>query len=494
MSNDINYKSKNSKLGKKLKTLFPDSTVDKALVRSKQIARLPRYISEYILMKMVGDNPTPDKFAKMENFISKYHPEKKDKELVKSRVMELGATDILDRIKVEADPSKDRYWCEVPSIDATKVPIDRNLVIENETLLQKGTWGFITLEKRGLGKEALTVSSFEPFQITSYEIEYFFEKRESFTTEEWIDCLINTIGFNPEIMSLDEKLMHLIRLVPICENNVNYIELGPKGTGKTYLYRNISNYSRVISGGRVTPAVLFYNLSLRRPGLLGLFDVVVFDEVSSAKLKDSEDTINKLKDFMESGVVSRGRQEMATGASLVFVGNIQINENGLPTSTVQFEILPKEMIDTAFLDRFTGYIPGWKFTRIKDSKNHLSNDYGFALDYFSEILHDLRKFDLSDQLIHRMKLINFDIRDEKAFRKNLSGLLKILFPNRILDEKYLPRIIELAISLRQRVIDQISLLDTEFVKKQLKIIFTCKDENNDFIEYNNDIIKINRSK
>ena len=271
-------------------------------------------------------------------------------------------------------------------------------------------------------------------------------------------------------------MLLLSRLVSLVEGNVNVVEFGPRQTGKTYLYRNVSNYVRIISGGTVTPATLFYNLRTRVPGELAVKDVVVFDEVSKVRFPNPDEVMGKLKDFMESGQYERGDKKATSDASLVFMGNVEverdktIEESYLPVEDLTY-VLPEPMRDSAFIDRVHGLLPGWELPKISQSKIHLAKGYGIASDYFSEAMHTMRKVSLMGEVSKYIEFSNeFKIRDEKAVKRIMSGLLKILFPNMQFDEDELEQVARLALEYRQRIRDWLHILSPgEYLKEKLNI-------------------------
>jgi len=320
---------------------------------------------------------------------------------------------------------------------------------------------------------AVVVTDFYPFQSPDTDPGILEEARQYFTLDEWVDVLINTIGLDPTVYSPRQKLVLLSRLVPIVEGNVNVAEFGPRQTGKTYLYRNVSNYVRIISGGNISPAVLFYNLRTRVPGELAVKDVVVFDEVSKVKFSNPDEMMGKLKDYMESGIFERGDKKVPSDASLTFMGNIAVemgSEGYVPVEDLTY-VLPQPMRDSAFIDRIHGLIPGWELPKISQAKYHLSKGYGIASDYFAEALHSMRKESLTGLISQHVELSdNFKIRDEKSLKRVTSGLLKLLFPNKEFDREELKRVVELALEYRQRIRDWLHKVDPgEFLKEKLSV-------------------------
>jgi ATP-dependent Lon protease len=299
------------------------------------------------------------------------------------------------------------------------------------------------------------------------------EARPYFSFEEWIDVLINTIGLEPRVYSPRQKLILLTRLIPIVEGNTNMAEFGPRQTGKTYLYRNLSNYVRIISGGNITPAALFYNLRTRTPGELAVKDAVVFDEISKVRFSNPDEMMGKIKDYMESGHYERGIKKVVSDSSLVFMGNVAVEttaEGYIPIEDLTY-VLPESMRDSAFIDRIHGLIPGWELPKISQSKYHLSKEYGIASDYYAEALHTMRKETLAPLVSRHIELSdNFKIRDEKSVKRVVSGLIKLLFPDGSLNPTELRIIIDIAVEYRQRVRDWLhKIAPGEFPKEKLSV-------------------------
>jgi ATP-dependent Lon protease len=300
------------------------------------------------------------------------------------------------------------------------------------------------------------VSDFIPFQAPNPDPKIVEEARPHFTLEEWVDALVNTIGLDPTVYSFRQKLLLLTRLVPVVEGNVNLAEFGPRQTGKTYLYRHVSSYARIISGGTISPAALFYNLRTKVPGELAVKDVVVFDEVSRVRFPNPEEMMGKLKDYMESGMYERGDKKVVSDASLVFMGNVSVErqeEGYVPVEDLTY-VLPEPMRDSAFIDRLHGLLPGWELPKISQSKVHLSKGYGIASDFFAEVLHQMRKESLAGLVGKHVSFSsNFTIRDEKSVKRISSGLIKLLFPDKSFDRRELELVVDLALEHRQRVRD-----------------------------------------
>jgi ATP-dependent Lon protease len=465
-----------SELFNKVKRYFGDYAVDKRLAYELELAKLPRYVAEFLISQFMnrGDNWENE----LRNFIKTRYYEPEEKEIVKHKLVMEGTVKLIDELRVIVDIETGAHIGVIQTLDIwAEVPID--LVEKNKATLVTGMWGLITLKRTSETKEifgrpiAAVVTNFQPFQSPDTDPKILEEARQYFTLDEWIDVLINTIGLDPSVYSSRQKMLLLSRLVPVIESNVNIAEFGPRQTGKTYLYRNVSNYVRIISGGNISPATLFYNLRTKVPGELVVKDLVVFDEISKVRFPNPDEMMGKLKDYMESGMFERGDKKAPSDASLVFMGNIQVemgSEGYIPVEDLTY-VLPETMRDSAFIDRIHGLIPGWELPKISQSKYHLSKGYGIASDYFAEAIHFMRKESLASLVSQHVELSdNFKIRDEKSVKRIASGLLKLLFPNKTFDKKELEVIINIALEYRQRIRDWLHMVDPgEFLKEKLAV-------------------------
>ena len=466
-------------LNAKLRYHFEGYVVNKGLSNRQDIKRVPKFVAEHLLTK-ISEESDPvvfnEKLMKVIELVNTLYPEPKDKDKILDKIIiKKLSHKIIDEIKVEVDEKHEIRKAVIPSLNLRNVMISDDVVERNRQLLSTGLWGLATqrycdpiLDVKGKPITLpVLVESFEPFHVANIDIKEFMEKREYFTLEEWINILINTIGLNPEIYTQKQKLILISRFIPLVENNVNIMEFGPRATGKTYFYRNISFYTRIISGGVVTPAQFFYNIARKTIGEIGLKDCIVFDEVAKVRFPHPEEMMGKLKDYMVDGHFERGPKRATSLCSLVFMGNIEVS-GYVPAEDINYALPEFMRNDTAFLDRIHGVIPGWEIPKIKKSEIHLSKNYGFSVDYFSEILHELRKIDFSPIIRSMVELNNVTIRDEIGVYRLASGLIKILFPNKQFEKEDLKMVLEFAIELRQKIADLLHrMAPGEFERKKI---------------------------
>jgi len=466
-------------LDEKVLRVFGDVAVDKRLARLEVVSRLPRFISEYLISRYYRSDPVNwlDKLAKV---VEEYYPEPKDRDRVLSKAKREGRVTLVDEYKVDVDLKRNIYFLHIPGLQIHDALVSESIVEQYERILS-GLWGIGVLEyrpelveavmSRGRDKPSFTplvLVEFEPFQVYNVDVKAFIEGREAFTTQEWIDLLVKSVGLNPSVYSERQKLLLLVRLVPLIEGNVNLVELSPRATGKTYLFRNISYYTRIYAGGTVSAARLFYDARLRVLGDIGTRDAVIFDEIARVRLSNPDEVVAKLKDYMVDGFFERGHLRRAhSDCSLVFTGNVELDYGGVLGSVVDY--LPDFMKDTAFLDRVHGLLPGWELPKILKSDIHLAQGYALAADYFSEILHRMRVYSFEAVVEQHVELVgSYTIRDEKAVKKLLSGLMKLIFPHGEFDSRELRRIVDLAVELRQDVVNILSeKAPHEFPRKRL---------------------------
>lgn len=467
------------KLNAKLKYHYPGYVVNKKIVNIQDIRQVPKFVSEHLLTKLSEeeDKKFSEKLAKMIELITMFYPEAKDRDKILDKIIiKKQIHKLIDEIKVEVDEKREIRKANIPSLNVRNVAILDSVVDMNENLLSSGIWGMAGLkpaepimdEKGNKLTLPVLIDSFTPFHVANINLYEFIEKRKHFTTEEWIDVLINTIGLNPEVYNEKQKLILISRFVPLVENNINILELGPRATGKTYFYRNISFYTRIISGGLITPAQLFYNIARRTIGELGVKDCIVFDEIAKIKFGNVDEMMGKMKDYMESAHFERGPKKATSLCSLVFMGNIDVT-GYVPAEDINYALPEFMRNDSAFIDRLNGVIPGWEIIKIKKTDIHLSKNFGFSVDFFSEILHELRKKDFTSFLRDKIELENVTIRDEKSILRFASGLAKILFPDKKLDENNIKMIMDISLEYRQKIADLLHrMAPGEFGKKKVE--------------------------
>ena len=443
---------------------FAGRVVRKDLVRQVKVgANVPVYVLEFLLGKYcASDDPlaietglTVVNQTLKDNFI---RPD--ESELAKARVKQKGQFRLIDKVDVRLVPSEDKFWAHLQSFNDKYVHIPEELVYKYDRLLQGGAWCQIDLLYNAADDEAqkrpFYIRGLKPIQVAAFDLEEFNNGRRSFSRDEWLDLVMRTIGLEPQQFDLRGKLLAVCRLIPMAERNFNLIELGPWGTGKSFVYRESNPNAILISGGKVTVAQLFINMSTGRVGLLGTWDVVAFDEVAGLQMSDST-VVNMLKDYMESGSFARGKEEVPAEASVVLVGNTSRPHADLVREAHLFADLPSTMIDPAFLDRLHFYLPGWELPKLETRL--FTGHFGFVSDYFAEALRQVRKQSFVRAIDDEFKLgPDLSARDEKAVRKTVSGLLKILHPHGEWTRSELREYLEFALEGRRRVKEQLKKL------------------------------------
>lgn len=451
-----------SEIKEKLKEHFSGKIVRKDLAKQiKEGANVPVYVLEFLL----GQYCCSDEEDVIESGVSKVkkiladnfvRPDEAQKIL--SVLRQRGTYSVIDKITVNLNIKNDIYEAEFSNLGIKNVPISEDYPTQYDRLLCGGIWCMVNLEyqfdeedKKGT---PIRILKLQPIQMPHVDIKDLQEGRKYFTKDEWIDIMLRSIGMEPDELNDREKWLLLLRLVPLVENNYNLCELGPRSTGKSYVYKEISPNSILVSGGQTTVANLFYNMARKQVGLVGLWDCVAFDEVAGINFKD-KDGIQIMKDYMASGSFARGKEEKAATASMVFVGNINQSVDVLLKTSSLFEPFPPEMgTDTAFLDRMHCYIPGWEVPKFRPE--HFTDDYGFITDYLSEFIRELRKVQQGDALDKFYKLgKNLNQRDVIAVRKSVSGLIKLVYPDGNYSKEELEEILRISLEMRRRVKEQL---------------------------------------
>lgn len=444
---------------------FEGRIVKKDLVNSlKGQINVPAYVLEYLLGKYCSSSDEEVVEAGLEEvkrILSEHYVRPDHSELFKAKVREFGKHQVIDKLKVRLVETEDKYWASLINLQIDRVNIGENIVYKYEKLLAGGIWAIIDLsyDQTLYHKKELrpfVVGNIKPIQLSSGNVlDEIYKCRTDFTKEEWLDLILRSTGLEPTALSNRLKMLYLTRLIPFVENNYNLVELGPRGTGKSYVYRELSPYTILISGGDVTVASLFVSLAGRgKIGLVGLWDTVAFDEVAGLTRLATPQAINILKDYMESGSFSRGREEITAPASLVFVGNINVSIDTVLRTSHLFMPFPPEMQDLAFLDRFHAYLPGWEFSKMKSDL--LTSHYGLVVDYLAELFKELRKLSFGDVIDHYFELgESLNKRDEKAVRKTVSGFIKLMHPDGDFTKEDVAYYLELALEFRRRVKEQL---------------------------------------
>lgn len=465
---------------------FGSAVVNKKLVIENEIKGIPRYVSEYILGAYGADGINEDVIKEASDFINSNKYSSREKELLKNRLVTEYCIKVLDKFMVEIDTKKNESKVSMGTTYLPDMRANPTLIREHERLLIDGIWGLGELRYFPPGSEydgedtnkngIIELQRFKPLQLSNISLEDYKKGRKAIETDSWINALISTIGLNYKNYSLREKLILLSRMIPMVEESTFMMEFGKPSTGKTYCFENISAYSRVISGSSISPAQLFYNIQSKTPGLILQYDVVLFDEVDKVRKKGmNEEVVNKLYKYLASFSFDRGGIEQSSTCGIMMVGNIS-PEKEYEESTLFLDVLNEKLREEAFLTRLAGVIPGWELSPIKKKEISITKNYGFMADYFSEILHELRKSYIHRHIAkQRIKLKNANIRDEDSVLKIVSGLIKIIFPDGKIDEEIFPEIVDYAVEIRQYVIDQIYYI-TNKKDYNIKIGWEFSDE------------------
>lgn len=474
MAQEPALQSQPSSLDDKINQVLGDRVILKPLTRwNEAYKEFPRFVMEYLVSRYVDPTEPVAGQHKIDKILSEHYSESAKKELIKSRIKERGQYTLLGQLTVRLDQARDRYWANVPALGDDTVRVAQKVLAQyGDALMTSGAWGTMELEYDATyeikgRKYPFYIREFTPLQYTRLSLDDFVDKRAAFSVDEWIDLLVQSVGFNPTRFDRRVKMLMLVRLVPFVEANFNLIELGPRETGKTYTFRNTSSRAFVVSGGKATPATLFYNKASRRLGVIGLKHVVFFDEVANTRFDDAEASISVLKDYMQTGKFSRGDQEFSAPCSIVLGGNIDTNlELRQPEARYRhlFQVLPMELQDPAFLDRIHAYLPGWEMPKIRPE--NYATGYGLLTDYMAEIFAELRRRNFQTHVHAWLDMGNMTGRNQDAIKKTTAGLLKLLHPHCAPDtltrDEVLP-LVEIAVEMRRRVTDQLAkVLPAEF--------------------------------
>ena len=460
----------------KLRKQFDGKIVRKDLTKKiKEGANVPTYVLEFLLGQYCSsdDEEIVQKgIETVKHILADNYVRPDEAEKVLSRLRQRGAMTIIDQVTVELNLRYDYYEARFSNLGLSGIPIPESYPEQYDRLLCGGIWCIVQLEYNNEQESSLVLSDrkskkkneslisickLTPIQMPHVDLGELKQGRKAFTKDEWIDVLMRSIGMEPDRLTYREKWLFLLRMVPLVENNFNLCELGPRSTGKSHLYKEISPNSILVSGGQTTVANLFYNMGKHTMGLVGLWDCVAFDEVAGIRFKD-KDGIQIMKDYMATGSFARGKEEKAASASMVFVGNINQSVDVLLKTSSLFDPFPPEMgTDTAFLDRLHCYLPGWEIPKLRPE--HFTDDYGFITDYLAEFLRELRKEQYGDALDRYFRLgKNLNQRDTIAVRKMVGGLVKLVYPDGDFQKEDLEEILRLALEMRRRVKEQLKKL------------------------------------
>ena len=450
----------------KLREHFDGRIVRKDLTKKiKEGANVPVYVLEFLLGQycssdddtIIESGVQQVKRILADNFV---RPDESQKIL--SQLRKRGSHTVIDMITVQLDIQKNRYFAEFSNLGLQKVPIEDEYPEKFDRLLCGGIWCIVQLDYEFVEEEKkngypIQIRKLTPIQMPHIDIDDLKSGRKAFTKDEWMDVLLRSIGMEPDELTVREKWLLILRMVPLVENNYNLCELGPRSTGKSHLFKEISPNSILVSGGQTTVANLFYNMARKQVGLVGLWDCVAFDEVAGIRFKD-KDGVQIMKDYMASCSFARGKEEKAASASMVFVGNINQSVDVLLKTSSLFDPFPPEMgTDTAFLDRIHCYLPGWEVPKFRPE--HFTDDYGFITDYLAEFIRELRKEQYGDALDRWFRLgKNLNQRDTIAVRRTVDGLLKLIYPDGEFSKEELEEVLQIALEMRRRVKEQLKKL------------------------------------
>lgn len=457
-----------SQLDDKINQHFAGLVVRKDLVKAvKGNAIVPSYVLEYLLGQYCATNDEATIQTGIETvkeILRKHYVHRNEAGLVRSTIKEKGRHKVIDRISVSLNDKDDVYEAEFANLGIKKVLIDSSTVKAHQKLLVGGVWCIADVEYEYTEDKSASpwiLASLKPIQISRFDFDGYLEARKQFTTDEWIDLLIQSVGFNPQMFGKRNKLAQLIRLIPFCERNYNLIELGPKGTGKSHVYSEFSPHGILISGGEVTVPKLFVHNGTGKLGLVGYWDVVAFDEFAGKQKRVDKALVDIMKNYMANKSFSRGVETLGAEASMVFVGNTDHTVPYMLKHTDLFDPLPEKFHDSAFLDRIHCYIPGWEVDVIRGEM--FSSGYGFVVDYLAEILRSLRSHDYSDRYKGHFTLSDdISTRDRDGINKTFSGLMKILYPHGEATDAEVEDVLRTAIEGRKRVKDQLLRIDATY--------------------------------
>ncbi|WP_121969239.1 BREX system Lon protease-like protein BrxL [Leptolyngbya sp. BC1307] len=480
-------------LDHKLNDIFEGKVVRKDLLhRIKKGTNVPTFVLEFLLAKYCASNDALEINAGMEAVLATLqdnYVRPDEANMAQSKVATKGSYRFIDKVHVRYVEKEKRHWAALENFNSQRIAISQQFYKDNDRLLEGGIWAELTIAYNDIEEDdyAFYIEDLRPIQLSRFNFEDYAKKREEFSRDEWLAAILRTVGLDPSKLSQRQLFHYIMRLAPLVEPNYNFIELGPRGTGKSYFFSEFSPYSTLVSGGQATKATLFYNNARGKVGLVGFWDTIAFDEVGGIKVKDP-DTIQIMKDFMANGRFSRG-VEVIADASLAFVGNIDMSVEQIVNSSQYdlFQPLPPQF-DLAIMDRFACYLPGWEMP--KNSSNFLTNDYGFITDYLAEAFHYVfQHTNRYEEVTRRVRLGSaVEGRDEKGIKKTVAAFLKILHPSGAATDQELEEYVAYAVESRRRVKEQMNKRkpDDEFARIGLsyfntegkEIIVFCPESKN----------------
>ena len=457
-----------SELDNKINENFPGLVVRKDLVKIvKGNAIVPSYVLEYLLGQYCAtadEKSIKSGIETVKEVLRKHYVHRNEAGLIKSMIREKGRHKVIDKISVFLNDRDDVYEASFSNLGIKKVLVDPDTVKKHPKLLVSGVWCIADVEYEPSEDKRVcpwVLGTLKPIQLSHFDYDGYLEARKQFSTEEWIDLLLQSIGFNPELFGSRSKLLQLVRLIPFCERNYNLIELGPKGTGKSHIYSEFSPHGILVSGGEVTVPKLFVNNNTGKLGLVGYWDTVAFDEFAGKKKKPDKALVDIMKNYMANKSFSRGVETLGAEASMVFVGNTRHTVPYMLKHADLFDELPESYYDSAFLDRLHYYIPGWEVNIIRGEM--FSKGYGFVVDYLAEILRSLRAHDFSQLYTDHFELFSsISTRDRDAIQKTFSGLMKIIFPHGEATQEEIEGMLLFGIEGRKRIKDQLMRIDLTY--------------------------------
>lgn len=470
-------------LDQKLNATFDGKVLRKDLLhRIKKGTNVPTFVLEFLLAKYCASNDQAEMDAGMEAVLSSLqenYVKPDEANAAQSKVATKGKHRFIDKVHVRYVEKEKRHWASLENFNSQRIAIGEKFYRDNDRLLEGGIWAEVTLAHNDIDEDdyAFSIEDLRPIQLTRFDFERYAEGRSAFTRDEWIAAVLRSVGLEPSKLSKRVQMHFIARLAALVEPNFNYIELGPRGTGKSYFFSEFSPYATLISGGQATKATLFYNNARRKVGLVGFWDTVAFDEVGGIKVRDP-DTIQIMKDFMANGRFSRGAEVIAD-ASLSFVGNIDVSVQQVVNSNEHdlFQPLPPEL-DLAVMDRFAAYIPGWEMP--KNSSEFLTSNYGFITDYLAEAFHyQFKHTNRYEEVSKRIRLgKSIEGRDEKGIKKTVCAFLKVLHPNGPPTDEEFEEYVAYATECRRRVKEQMNKRkpDDEFARINLSYFKASGDE------------------